>query len=104
MADEPTFGAPWQARAFALVVALQDAGVFDAVEWAEALGAERAAPGTAPDGGDYDDDWVRALTHLLAVKRVATDDEIDALTAAWARAAHATPHGHPIELANDPGR
>lgn len=104
MPDEPIFAAPWQAHAVALVVALQDAGVFSGAEWAATLGAERAAPDATADGGDSFDHWVAALAHLLTIKAVATTDEIEALTAGWQRAAHATPHGHPIELANDPLR
>ena len=36
-------------------------------------------------------------------KGVAGKGDIDALAAAWERAAHATPHGKPILLENDPG-
>lgn len=102
MPEEPAFAAPWQAQAFALVLALQDAGVFTAAEWSHALGAERATAPARPDGTDDVADWVATLARLLAAKGITDDDEVDALTAAWQRAAHATPHGRPIELANDP--
>lgn len=39
-AEGPIFAEPWQAQAFALVVELQNKGVFTADEWAQALGAE----------------------------------------------------------------
>ena len=38
--EAPVFGAPWHARAFALVVALHEGGVFTWREWAAALAAE----------------------------------------------------------------
>ena len=38
-ADPKPFDAPWQAQAFALVVALHERGVFTWAEWAETLGA-----------------------------------------------------------------
>ena len=94
--DEPVFEAPWQAEAFALVVALHDQGLFTWPEWTETLGAEIAS------GDPYYDCWLRALEALLRNKQVADTAEIDALTAAWHRAAHATPHGKPILLENDP--
>jgi nitrile hydratase accessory protein len=100
--DEPVFAEPWQAQAFALVVALHGAGVFNWTEWAEALSREVHRPGAAKDGGDYYQHWLRALETLLAQKGVAPGAEVDDLAAAWQRAAHATPHGRPIELANDP--
>ena len=40
---------------------------------------------------------------LLASKGLAAKADVDTLAAAWERAAHATPHGKPILLENDPG-
>jgi nitrile hydratase accessory protein len=102
--DDPVFSEPWQAEAFALVVALADRGVFTWSEWADALSAEVHRPDAAADGHDYYDHWLRALEGLLARKGIAPAARIDDLAAAWQRAAHATPHGKPIELANDPRR
>jgi len=102
--DEPVFAEPWQAQAFALTVALHDRGLFSWGEWAEALSAEVKAPGAAQDGSDYYERWLRALEKLLAVKGIAPLQDVDDLTAAWQRAAHATPHGKPILLENDPKR
>jgi nitrile hydratase accessory protein len=102
--DDPVFSEPWQAEAFALVVALHERGLFSWSEWAEALSAEVKAPGAAPDGSDYYEHWLRALEKLLSAKGVAGITEIDALSEAWQRAAHATPHGKPILLENDPER
>jgi nitrile hydratase accessory protein len=100
--DEPVFAEPWQAQAFALTVALHDRGLFSWNEWADALSAEVRHPGAAADGHDYYEHWLAALENLLAAKGVAASVDVDALAAAWQRAAHATPHGKPILLENDP--
>ncbi len=100
--DEPVFSEPWQAEAFAMVVALHERGAFSWAEWAERLSAEVKRPGAAVDGSDYYARWLAALERLLAEKDLAGHDEVDAMAAAWERAAHATPHGKPILLENDP--
>jgi nitrile hydratase accessory protein len=101
--DEPVFAEPWQAEAFAMTVALHDKGLFSWSEWADALAAEVKRPDAASDGHDYYEHWLAALESLLSAKGVAGRGDVDALAAAWERAAHATPHGKPILLENDPG-
>jgi nitrile hydratase accessory protein len=101
-ADAPAFAEPWQAEAFALTVALGERGVFSWGEWATALGAELRDG--AADGSDYYERWVAALESLLFERDIAGAAETTDLTAAWQRAAHATPHGKPILLENDPLR
>ena len=96
------FAEPWQAEAFALVVALHERGLFEWSEWAQLLAEEVRRPGVAPDGSDYYDCWLRAFERVARSKGIATRAEVDALAAAWQRAAHATPHGKPILLENDP--
>ncbi|RJT41856.1 nitrile hydratase accessory protein [Mesorhizobium waimense] len=100
--DEPVFTEPWQAEAFAMTVALHDKGLFSWGEWADALATEVNRPGAASDGHDYYEHWLAALEKLLSAKGVAGKGDVDALAAAWERAAHATPHGKPILLENDP--
>ena len=95
--DRP-FDAPWQAQAFAMTVALHDRGVFTWPEWTAAL-SEALAEDT---GAAYYDCWLAALETLLDQKLGTTDAQRAALARAWARAAEATPHGHPIRLENDP--
>ena len=75
-----------------------------ASQWAQALSRQLKAPGAAADGSDYYDCWLRALEWLLAERRLAPTAEVDDLAEAWERAAHATPHGQPIRLENDPLR
>lgn len=100
--DTPAFDAPWQAQAFALAVALADAGHFSWAEWSQALGARLNGPNAAPDGSDYYDHWLENLVALLTVKGLALPQTIDTTALAWQRAAVATPHGEPIALSNDP--
>lgn len=100
--DAPVFAEPWQAEAFAMTVALHDKGLFSWSEWAQALSIEVKKPGAAADGHDYYEHWLAALESLLATKGLAAKSDVDAMAEAWERAAHATPHGKPILLENDP--
>ena len=96
-----SFAAPWEAQVFALVVSLQERGVFTAVEWAGALG-DAIRPGDGPEApADYAR-WLAALETLLADRDVADGASVTARARAFERAAAATPHGQPILLANDP--
>ncbi|WP_244642416.1 nitrile hydratase accessory protein [Phyllobacterium sp. 628] len=102
--DAPVFAEPWQAEAFALVLALHEQGLFTWDEWALALSSALKQPGALDDASDYYHCWVAALESLIAIKNVTNSADIDHVTAAWQRAAHATPHGQPILLENDPER
>ncbi len=104
-ASGPVFAEPWQAQAFALTLALHAKGLFTWNEWAQALSAEIAEHlehGGCTDGSDYYERWAEALEHLLIAKGQTTHEGVDAMSASWARAAEATPHGQPILLENDP--
>lgn len=98
----PVFAAPWQAQAFALTVQLHAQGLFTWTQWAEALGAEIRAAGRGDDGSRYYEHWVAALEKLVAACGAADAAVLQSRAEAWRRAAEATPHGRPIELANDP--
>ena len=98
--DAPVFAEPWQAEAFAMTVALHERGLFTWNQWAEALSRQVMAPG----GDNYFAAWLAALERLLVSLNVTTTTDVDLLTEAWQRAAHATPHGQPIHLENDPTR
>lgn len=99
---DPVFAEPWQAQAFAMTVRLHEQGVFTWADWAEALSREVHRPGRAPDGADYFDCWVAALSGLMATRGLASEAEQARLSDRWARAAEATPHGNPILLENAP--
>ena len=101
-ADEPVFAEPWQAQAFALTVALADAGYFTWDEWSRTLGDEIAAARAVGDpdlGTTYYEHWRRALERICAVKGLVGAAALAARTDAWRRAHLATPHGQPVELA-----
>jgi len=98
----PVFAAPWQAQAFALAVQLHAQGLFSWTQWAEALGAEIHAAGSDDDGSRYYELWVAALEKLVAARGATDAVALQSRAEAWRRAAAATPHGRPIELASDP--
>ena len=87
------FDEPWQAQTFALVVALNERGVFTWSEWTEAVAA-------APEEGYYER-WLATLERLLAERDVADARTLDRYRHAWANAAERTPHGTPIELMSE---
>ncbi len=105
----PVFAEPWQAQAFAMVVALHERGLFTWTEWAAALASEiaehaREHGAAGDDGAHYYEHWLEALEHLLIEKGQTSHAAVDDLADAWSRAAQATPHGRPIELANAPAK
>jgi nitrile hydratase accessory protein len=96
-----TFAAPWEAQVFALVVSLQESGLFTWPEWADRLGRE-IRPADAPErAADYGA-WLATLEAILAERGLAAPESVQTRTAAFLRAAEATPHGEPIRLENDP--
>lgn len=102
-AGGPVFAEPWQAKAFAMTLALHEKGLFTWPEWAQTLSqqfASTAADGKPDCGHDYYDHWLAALETMVVTKQAATTQRLAELKDAWDRAAHATPHGQPIVLAN----
>jgi nitrile hydratase accessory protein len=99
------FREPWEAQAFALTLALHGRGLFTWSEWAQALSTEiRRAQGAGDcdDGSTYYRHWLAAIEHLVREKGIASAADLAERREAWDRAAHATPHGKPILLENDP--
>jgi nitrile hydratase accessory protein len=99
--DGPVFGAPWQAQAFAMAVALHERGCFTWSEWARRLADEiaaAAARGEPDDGRRYYGRWLAALERLVTEKGLVLTDELSIRKAEWDLAARATPHGRPIVL------
>jgi nitrile hydratase accessory protein len=67
--DSPVFNEPWEARAFAMTLALHERGVFTWPQWAAALSRQidRArAAGDADLGDTYYQHWLRALESLVS--------------------------------------
>lgn len=103
-AEGPVFREPWEAQAFAMAVALHERGVFTWPEWASVLAAEirRAQDAGDPDtGGTYYRHWLAALERLVAERGLTDEATLERHREAWARAAARTPHGTPIELAQE---
>jgi nitrile hydratase accessory protein len=101
-ADGPVFRAPWEARAFAMALALYERGLFTWPEWAATLADEikRAQASGDPDLGDtYYRHWLLALERLAGAKGAAEPAALARTSAAWRRAAARTPHGAAIMLA-----
>ncbi len=100
-AHGPVFAAPWEAQAFALVLALFERGAFTWPEWAAALTTAMAraqAAGDPDSGATYYRRWADALETLVISKGLADADRLHALEHAWEAAAERTPHGQAIVL------
>jgi nitrile hydratase accessory protein len=102
-ADGPVFEEPWQAKAFAIAVALHERGVYTWSEWAEMLGARIETAEAPTDAGarGYYRAWLDALEDMLAQKGVSTAAETTRWREAWRHAAIRTPHGAPIEVRSE---
>lgn len=94
---EPVFSEPWEANAFALVVAMHERGVFNWDEWAETLGDTIRV---LADGTPYYQCWLAALETLVLKRSILQEQEVAERSKAWEAALAATPHGSPIELSN----
>jgi nitrile hydratase accessory protein len=67
-AGTPVFNEPWEARAFAMTLALHERGLFTWPQWAAALSREISkaqASGDADLGDTYYQHWLRALESLV---------------------------------------
>jgi nitrile hydratase accessory protein len=66
--NSPVFKEPWEARAFAMVLALHDQGLFTWPQWAAALSREISQAQAAGDsdlGDTYYQHWLLALESLV---------------------------------------
>lgn len=102
--DEPVFNEPWEAQAFALVLALHERGLFSWPEWTAALGAEIGdgqQPGQAETGASYYQLWLHTLEQLAVAKGFASALELGERRDKWLEAYLQTPHGQPVQLQSD---
>lgn len=77
---EINFAEPWEARAFAIAIALSESGRFAWEEFRQRLIAEIAQADSAAAGAprvDYYECWLRALEAVLGAKGIAETAEID---------------------------
>lgn len=116
---DPTFEAPWQARAFATVVTLHERGYFEWNEFqARLIETVRAADGDADASledvseTDYYEHWLAAAESLLREKGLLDGAELEARTAAFERGErdasefvvgvdHAHAHSHDHDYGHD---
>lgn len=96
--EGPVFAEPWQAQAFAMTVRLHEQGHFSWPQWASALSETISAAGHE-DSTDYYEHWLATLEVVVAANGLSSESELAERKDAWRRAAEATPHGQPIELA-----
>lgn len=99
--DEPAFTEPWHAEAFALTVALHQAGAFSWSDWAAALSQEIRLHPAGPDedpGRAYWRQWLAALDRLAASAGLVEPEALAERIEAWRRAYLTTPHGAPVVL------
>jgi nitrile hydratase accessory protein len=82
------FEAPWEARAFGLAVALNEAGVYPWRDFSQGLAAETAALERQGTPASYYERWLETLEKLAIARGLVTLDELDARTAEYAFSAH----------------
>ena len=82
------FEAPWEARAFGLAVALNEAGVYPWREFSQGLAAETAALEEQGTAASYYERWLETLEKLAIARGLVTLDELDTRTAEYAFSAH----------------
>ena len=99
--ENTVFSEPWEAQAFAIVVALSDRGYFSWEEWSNTLAeviSRAEAEGGPSDGSDYYINWVTALEQILKCKNLTDDLSLASVKAEWEQAYKLTPHGKPVSL------
>lgn len=96
----PQFQTPWEARAFAMVVQLSEAGCFSWPEWVGFLSKSiaEAARDEAADGRprSYSEQWIAAAEALLIAKGITSSEQLLARRlACWPmNSAHVHPSPH----------
>ena len=85
---ELVFQAPWEGRAFGIVLALSDEG---ACEW-EAFREGLIAETTRSEASPYYERWLAALETLAVSGGLVTDEELDLRTGEYASGARDDDH------------
>ena len=85
---ELVFEAPWEARAFGLAVALNEAGVYPWRDFSQGLAAETAVLEQQGAPASYYERWLETLEKLAIARGLVSLDELDARTAEYAFSAH----------------
>ncbi|MFT4826513.1 MAG: nitrile hydratase accessory protein [Halioglobus sp.] len=77
--EGPVFKAPWEAQAFALVVSLQEQGVFSWYEWSQAMNQSieiARDQGDADLGNTYYQHWLLTLETMTIEKGLASTEDL----------------------------
>lgn len=101
--DEPVFAEPWQAQAFAMALALHQAGMFSWATWATRLSekiSEAQAAGDPDLGDTYYQHWLNTLESLCVETTGLSLGELSRRKQEWREAYICTPHGKPVLLSN----
>jgi len=99
--NEPVFAAPWEASAFALLVALRQRDYFAWQDWVAVFAAEIAAEESHDSPAhSYYEIWSRALEKMVSICGLVDKGVIDQRAEAWRKAYLATPHGQEVLLGN----
>lgn len=78
------FAAPWEARAFGIAVALNEAGVYPWRDFSQGLAAETAAAEPHGVPTSYYERWLQTLEKLAIAQGLLTPAELDARTTEYA--------------------
>ena len=81
---ELVFEAPWEGRAFALAVALNEDGRYEWREFREHLIAEIAAAQASDAASSYYEQWLASVEKLAIVKGLIAPEELDRRPAEYA--------------------
>ena len=77
---DTSFAEPWEAKAFAIIVSLAQAGHFAWSEWVECLSREVAAAAALEAAGvvpkSYYEQWLDAAERLLVDKGVTSQEQL----------------------------
>lgn len=93
---ELVFDAPWEARAFGMAVALNDAGLYPWRHFSQGLAAETAAAESRENPVSYYEHWLETLEQLAIAHGLVTAEELDTRSAEYTLSvddAHAS-HDH----------
>ncbi len=100
---DPVFDQPWQAQAFSILVALNQAGHFTWKHWVEVFSrvirSAPAMPGETSNDAYYRQ-WAAALEEIVISLGAVDKEEIAQREEQRRRAYLNTPHGEPVHLMN----
>jgi nitrile hydratase accessory protein len=83
---EPVFDAPWQSRAFGMVVSMHERGAFEWDAFRDRLAAEIGAS-PREDASDYYECWLRAFDRLVVDRELLDAGAIEQRRAEFASGA-----------------